>query len=62
MRKLAGLVAFVALLGFGTVATVGYASDPMPPKEEKYKPKPGAPKLFAGDEKKDEKKDDKGGK
>lgn len=65
MRKLAGLAAFVALLSFGMVTTFSYAGDPAPPSsptDEKGKPKTSAPKFSARDEKKDEKKDGKGGK
>ena len=63
MRKLAGFMALAVLLSFGTVTTLTYAADPPAPTDEQDKDKKtGGPKLFAGDEKKDEKKDDKGGK
>lgn len=61
MRKMAGMLALGLLLAFGTV-TLSYAADPAPaPTDDKDK-KPSGPKVFASDEKKDEKKDDKGGK
>lgn len=64
MKRLAGLIALVALFSFGMVTTLTYAADPPAPTDEQEKDKKtGGPKMFAGDEKKDEKKDEqKGGK
>lgn len=61
MKKFAGLMALAIALSFGT-ATIApvFASDPAP-TEEKDKKQPSGPKAFEN-EKKDEKKDDKGGK
>lgn len=63
MKWFTGVIALVALLSFGTVATVTYAGDPAPaPTEQKDKKDSGGSKVFSGDEKKEEKKGDKGGK
>lgn len=62
MKRLAGSMALAVLLSFGTVTTLTYAADPPAPTDEQDKDKKtGGPKLLA-DEKKDENKDDKGGK
>ncbi len=62
MKKLIGLMALALLLSF-SASTLVYAGDPAPaPTQEKDKKNPSGPKADAGDEKKDEKKDDKGGK
>lgn len=66
MKRLLGLLVFAMILSFGTGVTVCLAGDPAPapaPTDEKGKPKPEPthPKLFSGDDKKDE-KGDKGGK
>lgn len=63
MKSFTGIMALVALLSFGT-ATIAFSQAPAPaPTDGKDKDKkPGTPKVFAGDEKKDEKKGDKGGK
>jgi hypothetical protein len=64
MKKLAGLLAFALVLSFGPIVALTYAGEPAPPAptDEKDKKNPGMPKLNAGDEKKDAKKDGKGGK
>ncbi len=69
MKKFSRLfIVFAAWLSFGVVTPLLYAGDPAPapapaPTDEKGKPKPEptTPKLFADDDKKDE-KGDKGGK
>jgi hypothetical protein len=64
MKKLIGLMALALLLSFST-STLVFAGDPTPapaPTDEQDKKNPSGPKADAGDEKKDEKKDDKGGK
>lgn len=60
MKKFAGLMALAIALSFGT-ATIApvYASDPAPTDQDKKES--SGPKAFEN-EKKDEKKDDKGGK
>lgn len=62
MKTFTGIMALVALLSFGT-ATIAFSQAPAPtpaPTDDKGKDKkPQAPKVFAGDEKKDEKKGDK---
>lgn len=66
MKRFGRLLALAVMLSFA-VGTLSYAADPAPPPsaptDEKGKPKPGpsGPKLFEN-EKKDEKKDEKGGK
>lgn len=63
MKKLAGLLALAVMLSFGT-ATVSFAGDPAPapaPTDKKGKDTK-KPKFFGSGEKKDEKKDTKGGK
>lgn len=64
MKKFVGLMAFALLLSFGPVTALTHAGDPpspAPPSPTDDPKKPSGPKVFA-DEKKDEKKDDKGGK
>jgi hypothetical protein len=61
MISFTGIMALVALLSFGT-ATIAFsqapAQTPAPTDDDKDKTKkPETPKVFAGDEKKDEKKD-----
>jgi hypothetical protein len=58
MKSFTGIMALVALLSFGT-ATIAFSQTPTPePTDDKGKDKkPETPKVFAGDEKKDEKKD-----
>lgn len=62
MKRLVGLMILAMVLSFGT-GTIIYAGDPAPaPTDGKGKDKkPSGPKVFADDEKKDEKKDGKGG-
>lgn len=61
MKKLVGLMALALALTFSTgTFTATFAGDPKP-TEEKDKKNPSGPKLNA-DDKKDEKKDGKGGK
>jgi hypothetical protein len=66
MKKLVGLMALAIALSFGTVTFAPtYAADPAPapaPTDEGKDKKPSGPKLSADDDKKDEKKGDKGGK
>lgn len=64
MKTFAGMLALVAVFTFGPLAAFTYAGDPPAPAptDEKGKPKPGAPKFSASDDKKDDKKDGKGGK
>lgn len=60
MKSFTGIMALVALLSFGT-ATIAFSQAPAPtpaPTDGKGKDKkPETPKVFAGDDKKDEKKD-----
>lgn len=58
MKRLSTLMALVAFLSFGTMATLSFANEPAP-VEQKDKKDTTGPKL-SGDEKKEEKKD-KGG-
>jgi hypothetical protein len=62
MKKFAGLMALAIALSFGTVTVASvYAGDPAPAPTDQDKKQPSGPKAFEN-EKKDEKKDDKGGK
>ena len=56
MQKLSVLVALAMLIGFGTVTTLTYASEPAAPTEKDKEKKTAGPKATEG-EKKDEKKD-----
>lgn len=56
MKKFSMLVALAMLIGFGTVTTLTYASEP-PASTEKGKEKKSAGPKATEDEKKDEKKD-----
>ena len=60
MRKFVGLMALAVALSFG-MGTLSYASDPALAPTTQEKKQPSGPKAFEN-EKKDEKKDDKGGK
>ena len=64
MKKFGRLLALAVMLSFSTGALV-YAAEPAPPaptdEKDKSKPGPSGPKLFEN-QKKDEKKDEKGGK
>lgn len=57
MKRLSGLLAFVAFLSFGVMSTLSFAGDPTP-AEQKDKKESAGPKM--SDDKKEEKKD-KGG-
>ena len=56
MNQFLVLVALAMLIGFGTVTTMTYASEPSAPTEQDKKKRSTGPKVME-DEKKDEKKD-----
>jgi hypothetical protein len=60
MKSFTGIMALVALLSFGT-ATIAFsqapAQTPAPTDDKDKTKKPETPKVFAGDENKDEKMD-----
>ncbi len=61
MKRFMSVMVLAVALSFG-LGTLSYASDPAPaPKTDQGKKQPSGPKAFEN-EKKDEKKDGKGGK